>query len=102
MSSWELTVENKTKTIATRSGQLTDDKFRQLVSNPNGLIARVNMGVSESLEYGALKVSASVTLACDQTEEAINRAGELAFNKSVELMRDGFSIYGMEAGPTKQ
>lgn len=101
MHSWELMVEKNKTPIAQRSGQLADDKFRRLVTDPHGIIARVNMGVSESMEYGSLKVTASVTLACDQNEAMINLAGELAFNKALELMRDGFSIYGVEAGPSK-
>lgn len=101
MHSWELVVEKNKKPIATRTGQLVEDQFRQLVSDLTGTHAKVNMAVSEAFEYGSLKVSASVTLTCDQNEGAINRAGELAFTKALELMKDGFSIYGVEAGPTK-
>ena len=102
MNTWNLVVERNKAPIATKAGQLTGDKFRKLVSDPTGVLAKVNMAVSESMQYGELKVSASVTLTCDQNESVINDAAQLAFEKSIELMRDGFSYYGVPAGPSKE
>jgi len=96
---YELVVEKDKKTLVNRHGQLVEDKFTKLITAPTGIHARVNVGLSEAMEYGSLKVSASVTLECDQNEPTINKAGELAFYKALELMKDGFSIYGVEAGP---
>lgn len=91
---WELTVTKDKKIIASKAGQLTDDKFAALVTDPAAKTARVSISVGEALDYGALKVSATVSLDCDQNEPTINKAGELAFYKALELMKDGFSIYG--------
>lgn len=101
MNHYELVVEKDEKIVVNRHGQLaTEDKFRTLVTTaPGAARARVNVGVSEALGYGALKVSCSVTLECDQNEKMVDLAGEYAFYKAVELMKDGFSIYGVEAGP---
>lgn len=100
---YELVVEKEKVVIVDKKGQLTKvDEFQKLVTKPGdekAIYARVNMGVSESMEYGSLKVSASVTLTCDQNEEKINKAGELAFGKSLELIMDGFREYGVKAGP---
>jgi hypothetical protein len=54
--------------------------------------ATVSMTVGRSLEYGSVKVTANVSLQCDQDEHTINRAGEMAFRKACEFMNDGFSI----------
>lgn len=90
MSDWSLTVEREGRKPITKSGQLDEDKFRILVTNPTGVQARVGVNVGESMEYGALKVGATVTLTCDQNEPMINKAGELAFYKAVEIMKDGY------------
>lgn len=73
------------------AGQITDDKFEALWKNRNVEPARVAVGTSEGMDFGQLKVSVTVSVACDQNESAINKAGELAFHKAVELMRDGWS-----------
>lgn len=83
----------------TKSGQLNDDKFKALITSTESTLARVSISVGESMNYGALKVSSTVTLNCDQNEVCINKAGELAFYKALELMQDGFSIYGVMVGP---
>ncbi len=73
------------------AGQIKgDDKFDALWKNRNVEPARVSISVSEGMDYGALKVSATVSVSCDQNEQTINKAGELAFYKAVELMRDGW------------
>lgn len=85
--------------------QIVDDKFEKLLTNKTKGSARVSIGVSEGMAYGALKVSATVSVNCDQTEQAINTAGELAFLKAVELVRDGWSVMdgrtpsGKQVGP---
>ena len=89
-SSWEREMQNK-NTAQSDAGQLVEDKFSKLWSDRTKTPAKVTIGVSEAMDYGAMKVSATVSLACDQNEPAINQAGELAFYKAVELMRDGWS-----------
>lgn len=68
-----------------------EDKFCSLWKNRKVEPARVSMTVGEGLDYGAVKVSATVTLSCDQDEPSINAAGEAAFYKALELVRDGWS-----------
>jgi hypothetical protein len=72
-------------------GQLVEEKYDALWSKKDQQPARVSMGVSQSAEFGSIKVSANVSLACDQTETAINKAGELAYTKAYELMTDGWN-----------
>ena len=67
------------------------DHFRELLTG-RGPRATVSMSVGRSLEYGNVKVTANVSLQCDQDEGTIDRAGELAFRKACEFMNDGFSI----------
>lgn len=79
------------------AGELSDDKFRMLLTNgSHSPTARVNVGYSEATEFGANKVSASVTLECDQTEASINKAAELAYYKAREIVDDGWSLLQMK------
>lgn len=73
------------------AGQLRDDKFNALWKRRDVEPARVALNVGESMEFGAMKVSATVSVSCDQDEESINKAGELAFHKALEFVRDGWS-----------
>lgn len=74
------------------AGQLKgDDKFEALWKKRDVEPARVAISVSEGMDYGALKVSATVSVSCDQDEKTIDKAGELAFYKALELVRDGWS-----------
>ena len=77
-------------------GKLTEDKFTKLVTDPEKPLARISISVGEGLEYGSLKVSANVTLSCDQNEETIDKALELAFYKALEAERDGFGELGVD------
>jgi hypothetical protein len=75
------------------AGELHSDKFTKLLTKHDGSPrARVNVGYSEATEFGAQKVSASVTLECDQTEKNINQAAELAYLKAREIVDDGWSL----------
>lgn len=42
-------------------------------------------------EYSRVKCSVTVSLKCPQAEALINKAGELAFRKALELVNDGMS-----------
>lgn len=68
------------------------DRFQKLVTNKGVEPARVAVNYTEGIDYGAMKVATTVTISCDQTEESINEAGELAFRKALELTRDGWSV----------
>jgi hypothetical protein len=58
--------------------------------------ATVGFTVGRSLGYGEIKVSAYVSYECDQVEATVNRTGELAFGKALEMMNDGFEILTKE------
>ena len=80
----------KGKKKSTKTGQLTGDVYAGLRKNKAEDPARVDITVAHSADFGAVKVSASVTLYCDQNEATINKAGELAFTKARELMEDSW------------
>ena len=68
-----------------------EDPYDALWTNRTVDPARVSINISHSEDFGAIKVSANVTLNCDQNEPTINRAGELAFLKARELMEDSWA-----------
>ena len=90
-SSWSREMKNS-KGEKADTGQLKgDDKFEALWKKRDVEPARVAITVSEGMDYGALKVSATVSVSCDQNEPTINKAGEVAFYKALELVRDGWA-----------
>lgn len=52
------------------------------------------MGTSQ--EYGRLKISAFVTLTCDQNEPQIDKAGFTSFKKCVQLTTLGMQFLAQE------
>jgi hypothetical protein len=76
------------------AGTVEGDAFSALVTDREAPLARVNVSLSQSL--GAVKVGASVTLDADQNEHAIERAAELAREKTLELLRHAFADLGYE------
>ena len=62
------------------------------LTHPGVPHARVGMTVGTQYDFGRIKVTAHVELECDQLERAIERAGELAFTKALELMTDGMNV----------
>lgn len=69
--------------------QYGSDPFPKVAKHDQA--AKVTISLGRSLPYGEVKVSASVTVTCDQNEVTINRAGEIAFLKAKELVEDCFS-----------
>lgn len=105
MSGWNRDMK-KPGVAKSDSGTLRDDKFTSLVShkrisqNPTSPaipVSRVSVNYQEAVEFGAQKVAVTVTVECDQMETSINLAGEYAFFKAVELVRDGWSVLNAEA-----
>jgi hypothetical protein len=80
------------------AGQIVGDPYSKLVSKSTTEPAKVAIGLSESLDFGSMKVSVTVSLACDQNELTINKAGELAFNKALELLRDSWGEFNKGGG----
>jgi hypothetical protein len=80
------------------AGQVVGDNYSKLLSKTTKDPAKVAISLSESLDFGAMKVSATVSLACDQNEPTINKAGELAFSKALELLRDSWAEFNKGGG----
>ena len=97
MNEWSVTVKGKAG-IKDESGNLNEDQYTQLATTGK-THARVSISYTSGIDYGAEKVTATVTLNCDQVEPVINRAGELAFTKAVELVIDSWRE--LEAGRKK-
>lgn len=100
MNEWSLDVKTS-KGVTSTSGVLTTDEYSKLATRmisrgqPGGLQepaqhARVSFSYTLGVEFGTEKVAATVTLNCNQDEPTINRAGELAFTKAVELVNDAW------------
>lgn len=90
MSGFVIERQPKGKKKSTKVGQLNEDAYATLRKQKSDDPARVDITVAHSQDFGAVKVSASVTLYCDQNEATINKAGELAFTKARELMEDSW------------
>jgi hypothetical protein len=71
--------------------ETTLDTFERLCT-PGQTHASVAFTIGKSVGFGELKVSAHVTLTCDQNEATLNEAGLHAFNKALEFLNDGFSL----------
>ncbi len=84
MNGMHLSVEDhEGNTIADKTGSL--DPYASLVSK-NGA-AKVSCHTTHwvNTEGGGFTVRFEVGLTCDQDEETIERAGELAFQKAIEM-----------------
>lgn len=62
-------------------------------------VAKVTVSAGTAHDYGAVKVSVTVSVECPQNEGSINLAGEAAFWKAAELVNDAASFVG---APTLQ
>jgi hypothetical protein len=67
------------------------DEFA-LLASPGEIHARVGFSLGTQHDFGRIKVTATVSLECDQHELVINKAGEKAFRKAQELLDDGLRI----------
>ena len=64
------------------------DDFQKLLGNG---AAQVEMSTTFGLDFATVKVIASVRITCDQSADIIDKAGKLAFFKSMEFARDGLT-----------
>lgn len=87
---WSLTVEKNKQVVHHDEGDMADDKFQALMVGDG--LARVTTTYGRGLPYGEEKVNVTVTVACDQNEATINKAGEVTFMKALELAGDNWSI----------
>lgn len=90
-------MKSPTKGETSKNGQLHgEDKFEALWKHREQKPASVGVSVTEGADYGTCKVTATVYVNCDQDEPTINKAGEFAFFKALELVRDGWSVLAGE------
>jgi hypothetical protein len=75
----------------TRSRREPLDPIAGLCS-PNTPKARVSISVGTQHDYGRIKVAATVSYECDQTQGRVDEAGVLAFTKAVEFMTDSLDL----------
>lgn len=54
--------------------------------------ASVAFSAGKALGYGELKLSAHVTLQCDQNEKALEQAATKAFEKTLHYLTAGFTM----------
>jgi hypothetical protein len=66
--------------------------FPGLRRNPSLPEARVAGQIGYGLDFGKGKCSVTVSLACDQTEDMIDLAGDMALHKADELADVGMRI----------
>ena len=98
---WSLTIAEKGEVKMKKGGTLQGDKFAKLVSRPGdekAVLSKVSLNITDTYECEEgrwVKVGAMITLTCDQNEATINKASELAFFKSQEIVNDGLSEYGI-------
>ena len=74
------------------------DRFTELRQG-TGPAAQVGATVGISQEFGRLKVSASVTLTCDQNEDAIDAAYYRALLKCAESTTQAMQLLLQEGAP---
>ena len=61
--------------------------------------ARISTTVGTSTDYGAVKVSFTVSVECNQDEGSMNMAAESIYRKAVELTNDAASHVGLPQLP---
>jgi hypothetical protein len=54
--------------------------------------ARVAVSIGYGLDFGKGKCSVTVSLACDQTEEMIDMAADMAMHKADQLADEGMKV----------
>lgn len=84
---WEVVVERYNAVVTKNGGAM--DPFKELVKRDGA--SSVTISVSRALPYGELKVSASVSVSCDQDQPTIEQAGEVAFLQAVKLVQAHFT-----------
>jgi hypothetical protein len=81
--------------IETQVGQRTDNGtvdfpgLRRDLALPE---ARVAVNIGYGFDFGKGKCSVTISLACDQTEEVIDMAADMAMNKADQLADEGMKL----------
>jgi hypothetical protein len=93
MNTWTRVITFPNGERRTDVGDIDGDFFAGVLGNG---LAKVAMTVGFGLAYGEAKVSATVSLTCNQDEKTINAVGERAFYKAHELAGDGLNLISEE------
>lgn len=101
-AAWNRTIYKKDGTTVIRyeEGYLADDNFQNLVQGDG--LARVKTLYQRAVSFHEEKITVEVEVACDQNEQAINRAGELTMKKAYELVQDGYGYLAEQAEAAAQ
>lgn len=87
--------------IKEEQGQEEYDPFFILseYTKASGAIAEVSMELTSSTDFGKSRCTVKVTLKAAQTEQHINLAGTVAFQKALELVNVGATVIGVPTLP---
>jgi hypothetical protein len=89
-------VEHNGQTLEEREIPLDPRDLRRT----QGPEATIGFTVGRSLEYGALKVSAHVTLSCDQDRATLDAAAAAALRLAIDYATEGMRLLAQGGGPT--
>lgn len=91
MNYWSVTVINRHgETIMSEQGQL--DPFKELIKNNGASTVRCGTTRWVNLDGGGVTVKFEVGLSCDQSEEFILKAGELALGMAIQMTTKGLDL----------
>lgn len=96
---WQIELHDRDGNLITRK-EGTMDPFQTLITlNPADVkvshlrgAAKVSAIYGTQYNFGEHKVSINITVACDQTNEAIEKAADLIFVKAVDLTEKGMQL----------
>ena len=89
MNTWTRVIKIEGQPNMTDVGDVKEDFFRSVLGDG---LAQVEMTVGCGLDYGRVKVSATVRVTCNQDSQTINAVGERLFYKAHELAFDGMDL----------
>lgn len=89
---------NTVEKTVTKGGVTIEETVSSLDPFPEVLkedgMAQVSCTYAMGVDHNSEKVTFFVSIRCDQNEKAINRAGEIAFNKAVEFVAEAADVLG--------
>jgi hypothetical protein len=92
VNSARVEVEDESTGASRTLKEQTLDPVTALWTPGNHPHAQVGLSVGTQHDFGRIKVTAHVTLECDQKEKTLDEAGMHSFRKAVEYLNDGLSI----------
>ncbi len=84
-----MTAEKKgEKPVVLRDQQF--DPLTALYTPGPGPHANIGFNIGRQVNFGELSIKAIVTVQCDQNEQTVRRAAEMAFGIALDFMNEGF------------